>query len=155
MTKSIIPGRFDGKVMIITGAARGIGRATALRAAAEGAKLVLADRLAEEGARTLAEVQAVAPDALFLPLDVSVEENAQAMVARAVEAFGRLDVAVNNAGFTASATSICTTSIRPAATATTAPETIPIVAAMMISPDLTATKMVAATGRNISRVQGL
>lgn len=98
MTKSIVPGRFDGKVMIITGAARGIGRATALRAAAEGAKLVLADRLAEEGARTLAEVQAVASDALFLPLDVSVEENAQAVMARAVEAFGRLDVAVNNAG---------------------------------------------------------
>ncbi|MEG1494617.1 MAG: SDR family oxidoreductase [Gordonibacter sp.] len=98
MTKKIFPGRFDGKVMIITGAARGIGKATALRAAAEGAKLVLADRLREEGDATLAEVQAIAPDAVFLPLDLSIEENAEALVACAVKTFGRLDIAVNNAG---------------------------------------------------------
>lgn len=98
MSKMIFPGRFDGKVMIITGAARGIGKATALRAAAEGAKLVLVDRLAEEGEETLQEVQILAPDAVFLPLDISLEENAAAMVACAVETFGRLDIAVNNAG---------------------------------------------------------
>lgn len=98
MAKSIFPGRFDGKVMIITGAARGIGRATALRAAAEGAKLVLVDRLAKEGEAMLAEVRAIAPDAVFLPLDISLEENAAAVIARAVTEFGRLDIAVNNAG---------------------------------------------------------
>ena len=98
MTKKIFPGRFDGKVMIITGAARGIGKATALRAAAEGAKLVLVDRLREEGEATLAEVHVFAPDALFLPLDLSTEDNAKIMVASTVEAFGRLDIAINNAG---------------------------------------------------------
>ena len=98
MAKSIFPGRFDGKVIIITGAARGIGRATALRAAAEGAKLVLVDRLAKEGEAMLAEVRAIAPDAVFLPLDISLEENAAAVIARAVTEFGRLDIAVNNAG---------------------------------------------------------
>ena len=53
----IFKDRFKDKVMILTGAARGIGRTTAIRAAQEGAKMVLADRLAEEGEETLAMIQ--------------------------------------------------------------------------------------------------
>jgi len=96
--KQIFPKRFAGKVMIITGAARGIGAATALRAAAEGAKLVLADRLEEEGKKTLAEVRRITDTAVFLPLDLSCEENAEKMVEECVRQFGRLDIAINNAG---------------------------------------------------------
>ncbi|MBC5648325.1 SDR family NAD(P)-dependent oxidoreductase [Christensenella tenuis] len=96
--KQIFPERFAGKVMIITGAARGIGAATALRAAAEGAKLVLADRLEEEGKKTLADVGRITDTAVFLPLDLSCEENAEKMVEECVRRFGRLDIAINNAG---------------------------------------------------------
>lgn len=96
--KKIFPGRFDDKVMIITGAARGIGKATALRAAAEGAKLVLVDCKEKEGRETLAEVEAITDTVLFLPYDISIEENAQKMVEETVAKFGRLDIAINNAG---------------------------------------------------------
>lgn len=96
--KQIFPERFVDKVMIITGAARGIGAATALRAAAEGAKLVLVDRLEKEGEKTLAEVKEISGTAVFLPLDLSIEENAEKMVEECVRQFGRLDIAVNNAG---------------------------------------------------------
>ncbi|MEG2864284.1 MAG: SDR family NAD(P)-dependent oxidoreductase, partial [Eggerthellaceae bacterium] len=67
MTKKIFPDRFADKVMIITGAARGIGAATARRAAAEGAKVVLVDRLQEEGEDVLAQITAAGGDAIFLP----------------------------------------------------------------------------------------
>lgn len=94
----IFKGRFQDKVMILTGAARGIGRATALRAAQEGAKLVLADRLAEQGQETLDLIKEAGGEGIFLHLDLSVEEQAKELVQKAVEAYGRLDIAVNNAG---------------------------------------------------------
>ena len=94
----IFKDRFKDKVMILTGAARGIGRTTALRAAQEGAKLVLADRLADEGEETLAMIRQEGGEAIFIPMDLSVEDNAQLLVEKAVEAYGRLDIAVNNAG---------------------------------------------------------
>lgn len=92
------PNRFKDKVMILTGAARGIGEAVALRAAKEGAGLVLVDRLKEEGEQVLARVREAGGEAVFLCLDLSVEENAQKMVQSAVQTFGHLDIAVNNAG---------------------------------------------------------
>ena len=94
----IFKDRFKDKVMILTGAARGIGRTTAIRAAQEGAKMVLADRLAEEGEETLAMIRQAGGEGIFIPLDLSEEENARILVKKAVDTYGRLDIAVNNAG---------------------------------------------------------
>lgn len=91
-------GRFDQKVVLITGAATGIGNATAKRAAREGAKVVMVDIKAEEGEEILKEIQAFGGDAIFISLDISKEENCKLMVDEAVKKYGRLDIAINNAG---------------------------------------------------------
>ncbi|WP_195270120.1 SDR family oxidoreductase [Eubacterium sp. 1001713B170207_170306_E7] len=96
--KKIFPERFNNQVIVLTGAARGIGRATAIRAAKEGAKLVLADRLEREGSEVLAAIKADGGEAVFLCLDLSVEENAQKMVNEAVRIYGQINIAINNAG---------------------------------------------------------
>jgi len=86
-------GRLDNKVAIITGAASGIGRATAVRFAAEGAKVVVAD-LADEAGAALA----AALGGLYVHVDVADEDSVQAMFAATVEAYGGLDILFNNAG---------------------------------------------------------
>lgn len=96
--KKIFPERFENQVIVLTGAARGIGKATALRAAREGAKLVLADRLEKEGSEVLKAVKEEGGEAIFLCLDLSIEENARKMVEEAVETYGQIDIAINNAG---------------------------------------------------------
>ncbi|MFI6177290.1 glucose 1-dehydrogenase [Nonomuraea sp. NPDC051191] len=83
----------DGKVVIITGGARGMGAATARRCAAGGARVVLTDVLTEEGAATAEDV-----GAMFVPHDVRNPEQWAAVVDATVEAHGRLDGLVNNAG---------------------------------------------------------
>ena len=87
-------GRLDGKVAIITGAARGQGAAEARAFAAEGAKVVLTDVMADEGAATAAAIDG---DVIFQTHDVSSEEEWDAAVATTLERFGRLDILVNNA----------------------------------------------------------
>ncbi len=91
--------RFDGKVVIVTGAASGIGLATARRFGAEGARVVIAD-LHEKKAQTAAEEvkRAGAPDALGIACDVSNEEQVTAVIAAAKERWGDFHVIVNNAG---------------------------------------------------------
>lgn len=98
MMKKYFEGRFDDKVMIITGSATGIGRATAIRAAQEGAKLVLVDKKKEEGEETLQLILSNNGDAIFLNLDLSKEESAEIMVKSALDKYGKIDIAINNAG---------------------------------------------------------
>ena len=89
-------GRLDGKVAVITGAASGIGAATAKRFAAEGAAVVVGD-LNEAGGRAVVEACAQAGGrAAFQPVDVSREADVAALLRRAVDDYGRLDVLFNN-----------------------------------------------------------
>jgi 3alpha(or 20beta)-hydroxysteroid dehydrogenase len=88
-------GRLDGKVALVSGAARGMGQAEARLFAREGARVVLADVLDEEGAKVAGEIGAAAR---YQHLDVTSELDWAAVVASTLGAFGRLDVLVNNAG---------------------------------------------------------
>jgi meso-butanediol dehydrogenase/(S,S)-butanediol dehydrogenase/diacetyl reductase len=92
-----VPGRFDGKVVLITGAASGIGAATARRFAAEGARLMLGDIDAER-LSSIAKLLDRAGSVAELPTDVSDIDQVEALTAAAVDRFGRLDVVFNNAG---------------------------------------------------------
>ncbi len=85
-----------GKVAIITGAASGIGRAGARIMAREGARVIVAD-LSPTGEAVVAEIRATGGEALYLPVDVRQSASVQAMVARTIEAFGRVDVLFHNA----------------------------------------------------------
>ncbi len=87
-----------GKVALVSGASRGLGRGIALALAQAGADLALASRSSAALEEVAAEVRDQGRQALPLPVDVSTVAGAQAMVARSVEAFGRLDVLVNAAG---------------------------------------------------------
>jgi NAD(P)-dependent dehydrogenase (short-subunit alcohol dehydrogenase family) len=85
-------------VVLITGALSGIGRATALAFAKEGARVVISGRRDEEGKNLLAELCKLGAEAEFVRSDVRHEEDIRTLVDKTVERFGRLDVAVNNAG---------------------------------------------------------
>lgn len=87
------------RVIAITGASAGIGRATALRLAREGAKLALCARRAERLDAVASDVTAAGGDALTIAADVAREADMQAFVAATVKRFGRLDVMMCNAGF--------------------------------------------------------
>lgn len=89
-----------GKVAIITGAASGIGRATALRFAREGARVVVADINAAGGQATVEQVQGEGGEAAFIATDVGEETDLERMVAFAVNTYGGLDILHNNAFWT-------------------------------------------------------
>ena len=89
--------RLEGRVAVVTGAGQGIGRGIARRFAREGCRIVVAELNGDTGPRTVAEVEKLGAEAVFVPTNVAEKEQAQAAVAAAVDRFGRLDILVNNA----------------------------------------------------------
>ncbi len=87
-----------GKVAIVTGAASGIGRASAIAFSREGAKVVVADRNADGGAESVAAIQSAGGTAHFAQVDVAKEVDIRQMIDDAVTRWGRIDVLFNNAG---------------------------------------------------------
>jgi NAD(P)-dependent dehydrogenase (short-subunit alcohol dehydrogenase family) len=88
----------NSPVVLITGALTGIGRATALAFAREGARVVVSGRHDEEGNKLAVEIQKLGAETEFVRADVRYEEEVRKLIDKIVERFGRLDVAVNNAG---------------------------------------------------------
>ena len=89
---------FEDKVVIVTGGAHGIGRATALEFAREGASVAVADVNEPAGKEVVAEIQKVGPGGLLVVADVASSDECRRVVARTVEAFGGVDVLFNNVG---------------------------------------------------------
>lgn len=96
--------RFKDRVVIVTGGASGIGRATALAFAAEGARVVVADVNEAGGGETVRMVREGGGEAVFVGADVSREEDCQRMVQAAITRFGTVDILFNNAGIPMSPT---------------------------------------------------
>jgi len=91
-------GRLEGKIAIITGGGKGIGKGIAKAFSEEGAKLVIASRNLQNLEKTAEEIRAMGGTALVVPLDVTDEAQVMALFERTLQAFERLDILVNNAG---------------------------------------------------------
>ena len=92
--------RVDGRAAIVTGAGRGIGAATALLLAEAGADVVLASRTVEQLEAVAKEIDGLGRRAVVAPMDVNDNDSVASLVDRCIEAFGRVDIVVNNAGGT-------------------------------------------------------
>ncbi len=97
-----LPGRrrFEGKVVAITGATSGIGRAAALQFAAEGARVAFCGRRTNLGTELQSQINQGGGQALYIKADVMVEAEVKEFIDRTIRAYGKLDVAFNNAGIT-------------------------------------------------------
>ena len=91
-------GKLEGKVAVVTGAASGLGRASALRFAKEGAAVVAADLNSQGGELLVSEIAAAGGRAVYQRSDVTAESDVKALIERAVREYGRLDITYNNAG---------------------------------------------------------
>ena len=92
--------RVQNKSIIVTGAGSGIGEGIARRLAAEGGRVLVNDINAQAGQRVAADIRAAGGEAVFFQADVTQSRDVEAMVQETVQRFGRLDVVVNNAGWT-------------------------------------------------------
>ena len=92
-------GLLDNKVAIVTGGARGLGKAYSLRMAEEGAKIVVSDILMEDAEATAKEIKAKGGQAIAVKADVTSEAETKKMAEETIKAFGSIDILVNNAGF--------------------------------------------------------
>jgi NAD(P)-dependent dehydrogenase (short-subunit alcohol dehydrogenase family) len=99
MAVSVSEGRLAGKVIVVTGAAQGIGRGCAEVLASEGARVVIGDVREDDGEAAAAAIRSGGGTALFQPVDVVEEAQCAALIDAAVAAYGRLDGLVNNAGW--------------------------------------------------------
>ena len=88
----------EGKVAIITGASRGIGRALALRFAEEGAKLLLTTTNPERAAGVVNEIKAKGAEAVAMRADISVENDTKKIAEKVMQQYGKVDILINNAG---------------------------------------------------------
>lgn len=91
-------GKLDGKVALVTGAAAGIGKATALKFASEGAKVVVSDLDAKSGSEVVETIKESGGEAIFVSCNVSLPDSVEALIAKTVETYGQIDCAANNAG---------------------------------------------------------
>lgn len=91
---------FTGKVVLITGATSGLGATAARSLASQGAKVAITGRREEQGRAVIAQIESAGGEGLFIKSDVTIQADVDAMVARTVDRWGRLDGAVNNAGIT-------------------------------------------------------
>jgi NAD(P)-dependent dehydrogenase (short-subunit alcohol dehydrogenase family) len=91
-------GKLEGKVAVVTGAASGLGRASAIRFAREGAAVVVADLNSQGGELIVSEIAAIGGRAVYQRSDVTNESDIKALIDRAMREYGRLDITYNNAG---------------------------------------------------------
>src|SRR4249919_2766401 len=92
--------KLDGKVALVSGAGRGIGRAIAMKLASEGARVVVNDLDADPANDTVAAIEGIGGSAIAVPGSVAADGFAERFVRAAVDAYGGVDIIVNNAGFT-------------------------------------------------------
>ena len=105
-----MPGILEGKVALVTGAGRGIGRASGKAFAEAGASVVLADRDEETLSKAVEELRSAGRNAIGVTCDVSDKVQVAAMIRQTVGAYGRLDAAFNNAGINSAGAPLLDTS---------------------------------------------